>query len=33
VLAVVTTVLIGGGFLLYLVHNRRKVRFPELEGR
>jgi hypothetical protein len=33
VLAVVTTVLIGGGLVLFLVHNRRKVRFPELEGR
>jgi hypothetical protein len=33
VLAVVTTVLIGGGLILFLVHNRRKVRFPELEGR
>lgn len=33
VLAVVTAVLIGGGFILYLVHNRRKVRFPEPAGR
>ncbi len=29
VLAVVTAVLIGGGFILYFVHNRRKVRIPE----
>jgi hypothetical protein len=29
VLAVVTAVLVGGGFILYFVHNRRKVRFPE----
>ena len=29
VLAVVTAVLVGGGFILFLVHNRRKVRFPE----
>lgn len=33
VLAVVTTLLIGGGVVLFLVHNRRKMRFPELEGR
>lgn len=33
VLAVVTTVLVGGGFILYVVHNRRKVRFPEPAGR
>ena len=33
VLAVVTAVLVGGGFILFLVHNRRKVRFPEPEGR
>ena len=33
VLVVVTSVLIGGGVILFLVHNRRKVRFPELEGR
>ena len=33
VLAVVTAVLIGGGFILFLVHNRRKVRFPEPDGR
>jgi len=33
VLAVVTAVLVGGGFILFFVHNRRKVRFPELEGR
>jgi hypothetical protein len=29
VLAVVTAVVVGGGFILYFVHNRRKVRFPE----
>lgn len=29
VLAVVTTVLVGGGFILYFIHNRRKVRIPE----
>lgn len=32
VLAVVTAVLIGGGLVLFLVHNRRKVRFPEPGG-
>ncbi len=30
VLAVVTTVLVAGGFILFFVHNRRKVRIPEL---
>ena len=29
VLAAVTAVIAGGGAILYLVHNRRKVRFPE----
>ena len=29
VLVVVTTVLVAGGFILYFVHNRRKVRIPE----
>ncbi len=29
VLAVVTAVLIAGGFILFFVHNRRKVRIPE----
>lgn len=32
VLVVVVAVIIGGGFILFFVHNRRKVRFPELEG-
>ncbi|MGI8983656.1 MAG: hypothetical protein ACR2HM_03850 [Acidimicrobiales bacterium] len=32
VLAVVTALIIGGGLVLFMVHNRRKVRFPELEG-
>jgi len=29
VLAVITSVLLGGGFILYFVHNRRKVRIAE----
>ena len=29
VLAVVTTVLVAGGFILFFIHNRRKVRIPE----
>ena len=29
VLAVVTGVIVGGGFILFFVHNRRKVRIPE----
>jgi hypothetical protein len=29
VLAVVTAIVVGGGFILYFVHNRRKVRIPE----
>jgi len=29
VLVVVTTVLVAGGFILFFVHNRRKVRIPE----
>ncbi|HEV2759687.1 MAG TPA: hypothetical protein VGV86_08995 [Acidimicrobiales bacterium] len=29
VLAVVTTVLVAGGFSLFFIHNRRKVRIPE----
>lgn len=33
VLAVVTAIVVGGGFILYFVHNRRKVRFPEPGGR
>ena len=33
VLAVVTAVLVGGGFILFFVHNRRKVRIPEPSGR
>lgn len=33
VLVAVVALLAGGGFTLFLVHNRRKVRFPELEGR
>ncbi len=32
VLAVVTTVLVAGGFILFFVHNRRKVRIPEPAG-
>ncbi len=30
---VVAAVVIGGGFILYFVHNRRKVRIPELTDR
>jgi hypothetical protein len=33
VLAIVTAVIVAGGFILFFVHNRRKVRIPELEGR
>jgi hypothetical protein len=33
VLAVVTAVIVGGGLILYSVHNRRKVRIPEPTGR
>jgi len=33
VLAVITTVIVGGGFILFFVHNRRKVRVPEPAGR
>lgn len=33
VLVILTTLIIGGGFTLYFVHNRRKVRFPEPERR
>ena len=33
VLAVVTAVIVGGGFILFFVHNRRKVRFPEPDVR
>jgi hypothetical protein len=32
VLIVVTTVIVAGGFILYFVHNRRKVRIPEPVG-
>jgi hypothetical protein len=32
VLVVVTTVIVAGGFILYFVHNRRKVRIPEPTG-
>ena len=32
VLAAVTAVIVGGGLILYRVHNRRKVRFPEPTG-
>ncbi len=33
VLAVITAVIVGGGFILFFVHNRRKVRVPEPAGR
>ena len=33
VLAVVTSVIVGGGFVLYFVHNRRKVQIQEPAGR
>ena len=33
VLAVVTAVIVGGGFILFFVHNRRKVRIPEPDVR
>ena len=31
IFAIVTTVILAGGVILFLVHNRRKVRFPEPE--
>ena len=33
IFAISTGVVVAGGFILFFVHNRRKVRIPELEGR
>jgi len=33
IFAIVTAVIVAGGFILYFVHDRRKVRIPEPEGR
>ncbi len=32
VLGVITIVIVGGGLVLFLIHNRRKVRIPEPAG-
>jgi hypothetical protein len=33
VFSVLTALIVGGGFILFFVHNRRKVRIPEPDGR